>query len=210
MITPRPHDLIWLADPRRCLAGEALPDWVSLEALGTMPVVVRRDACRPGAIPVGLRGQTRAQRFGTWIAPTDIGRIVTPMEIAARRGWRERTDLAALPAIRTLEGVAQRLDATGLRWGVTGGAGYSVASGANVLHADSDLDLVVYAARRPSDAQAGLLADLLHAGPARIDMQIDTPFGGFSLLERLRTGGRVLLKTARGPWLCADPWQPPS
>ncbi|CAG2157344.1 malonate decarboxylase holo-ACP synthase [Cupriavidus numazuensis] len=203
---PAPHDLLWLADARRALCGVVLPDWVSLAALDTIPVVVRRDARRTGAIAIGLRGRSREERFGTWVSPVDVARVVTPMDIAASRAWRH-PELAALAAIRTLDAVADALDARNIRWGVGGSAGFTLASGINVLHAQSDLDLLVYADHSLSLANADLLAALQDAGPARIDIQVDTPQGGFSFLEWRRTRGKVLLKTAHGPRMCADPWR---
>jgi phosphoribosyl-dephospho-CoA transferase len=207
MPRPAPHDLLWLADPRRSLNGVALPDWVSLAGLAATPVVVRRDARRPDAIPVGIRGACRAERFGTWIAPADVARVVTPVDIAASRAWR-RPELLALPAIRTLDAAVDALDALQVRWGVGGSAGFTLASGINALHAQSDLDLLVYADSPLPQADADLLAMLQDAGPARIDIQVDTPQGGFSFLEWRRYRGKVLLKTAQGPRMCANPWQP--
>ncbi len=204
---PAPHDLLWLADPRRSLSGVALPDWVSLATLAATPVVVRRDACRDDAVPVGLRGATRAERFGTWIAPADVARVVTPADIAASRAWR-RPELLALAVIRTLDAAADALDAQHIRWGIGGSVGFTLASGINVLHAQSDLDVLVCADRPLQQADADLLAALQDAGPARIDIQVDTPHGGFSFLEWRRNRGKVLLKTAQGPRMCADPWQP--
>ncbi|SOZ26439.1 Phosphoribosyl-dephospho-CoA transferase [Cupriavidus taiwanensis] len=205
---PAPHDLVWLDDPASALARAALPAWVSLPALDDTPLVVRRDRRRPGEIPVGLRGRTRAERFGTWIARSAIRKLVTPMELAARRAWRLRPELMALPAIRLLEAIADRLDGAGIHWGVAGSAGFSLACARNVLHADSDLDLLVNADRSLAASHLKLLAELQRAAPVRIDIQVATPYGGFALLERLRSGGRVLLKTDHGPYLCDDPWQP--
>ncbi|SOY46057.1 Phosphoribosyl-dephospho-CoA transferase [Cupriavidus taiwanensis] len=206
--SPAPHDLVWLDDPACALARAALPAWVALPALHDTPLVVRRDGRRPGEIPVGLRGRTRAERFGTWIAPSAICKLVTPMDLAARRAWRLRPELAAWPAIRALEAIAGRLDAAGVHWGVAGSAGFSLACARNVLHADSDLDLVVKADRPLAADQLQLLGELQRTAPVRVDIQVATPYGGFALLERLRSGGKVLLKTDRGPVLCDDPWQP--
>ncbi|QYY28053.1 malonate decarboxylase holo-ACP synthase [Cupriavidus pinatubonensis] len=206
MSRPAPHDLLWLADARRALGGVALPDWVSVAALDTTPVVVRRDARRKDAIAIGLRGRSREERFGAWVSPADVARVVTPVEIAASRAW-QRPELAALAAIRTLDAVADALDARNIRWGVGGSAGFTLASGIHVLHAQSDLDLLVYAEQSLPQADADLLSSLQDAGPARIDIQVDTPQGGFSFLEWRRTGGKVLMKTAHGPRMCADPWQ---
>jgi phosphoribosyl-dephospho-CoA transferase len=205
---PAPHDLLWLDNPASALERDAMPAWVSLPALHDTPVVVRRDGRRPGQIPVGLRGRTRAERFGTWIAPSEIRKIVTPMDLAAQRAWRLRGDLTALPVIRALEAIADRLDDAAVEWGVTGSAGFSLACARNVLHDDSDLDLVVKADRPLAASHLQLLGELQRTAPVRTDIQIATPYGGFSLLERLRGGGRVLLKTEHGPRLCDDPWQP--
>ncbi|MCY1285313.1 Phosphoribosyl-dephospho-CoA transferase [compost metagenome] len=205
---PAPHDLVWLDDPASALEREALPAWVSLPALHDTPVVVRRDGRRPGEIPVGLRGRTRAERFGAWIAPAAISQLVTPMDLAARRAWRQRPDLAALPVIRALEAIADPLDAAGIDWGVSGSVGFSLACAHNVLHADSDLDLVVKADQPMAASHLRLLGGLQRSAPVRVDIQVATPYGGFSLLERLRSGGRALLKTGHGPCLCGDPWQP--
>ncbi|MFS8931398.1 malonate decarboxylase holo-ACP synthase [Cupriavidus taiwanensis] len=205
---PAPHDLVWLDDPAGALERDALPAWVSLPALHDTPVVVRRDGRRPGQVPVGLRGRTRAERFGTWIAPWAIRKLVTPMDLAAQRAWRLRPDLAALPAIRALVAIADRLDGAGFHWGVAGSAGFSLACARNVLHANSDLDLVVQADQPPAASHLQLLGELQRTAPVLVDIQVATPYGGFSLLERLRSGGRVLLKTDHGPCLCDDPWQP--
>ncbi|WP_427313228.1 malonate decarboxylase holo-ACP synthase [Cupriavidus sp. H39] len=205
---PAPHDLVWLDDPASALAHAALPEWIALPALLETPLVVRRDCRRPGEIPVGLRGRTRAERFGTWITPSAIRKRVTPMQLAVQRAWRLNPMLAALPAIRALEAMADSLDAAGIHWGVTGSVGFTLACARNVLHAGSDLDLIVRADRPLPPGHLYLLGELQRTAPASVDIQVATPYGGFSLLERLRSGGRVLLKTGHGPRLCDDPWQP--
>jgi phosphoribosyl-dephospho-CoA transferase len=97
-----------------------------------------------------------------------------------------------------------------VNWGVTGGAGFTLASGIDVLHAGSDLDLLVTAPVPLAPGTGRALAALLDDVDARIDIQVSTPFGAFALRERARTGGRVLLKTANGPVMSEDPWHPRS
>ena len=65
----------------------------------------------------------------------------------------------------------------------------------------------------PLASVAGALrgvAGLLDDSEARIDMQVETPFGAFALREWLRTGGAVLLKTSHGPVLTNDAWSKPA
>jgi phosphoribosyl-dephospho-CoA transferase len=173
------------------------------------PVVVRRDLPRDGRIPVGLRGRRREERHATWIDAAQCARVMSPFAIARAARWQDHPRRLALPALRTLARIAPLLDARGLQWGVTGAAGFTLASGLDVLHPGSDVDLLIDAAAPLDQADEQWLAALIDDGTeARLDIQIATPHGGFALLERLRTGGRVLLKTATGPVRCADPWQP--
>jgi phosphoribosyl-dephospho-CoA transferase len=74
------------------------------------------------------------------------------------------------------------------------------------LRPDSDLDLLVRAPRRLADGTLAALVALQGGAGCRVDVQVDTGIGGFALLEYAR-GGKVLLKTARGPVLVEDPWR---
>lgn len=199
----RAHDLLWLR-PAACAGEAALPDWVEPD----WPVVVRR-APQAGRdlIPVGLRGRTRNQRHATWVAPARVARCCTPEALARERGWERRCG-GGLGCLDTLARIAPMLDAAGLAWGPTGSVGFALASGVDILHPQSDLDLLVRA-ERPLDAdQIVLLQSLkLHAA-CRLDVQVDTGHGGFALDEWLAGRRTVLLKTTGGPRLVGNPWQP--
>jgi phosphoribosyl-dephospho-CoA transferase len=133
-------------------------------------------------------------------------RSLTPEEIARRASTSAAVRASALPCLRTLARVAVVLNALPLVWGVTGGVGFTLASGFDVLRFDSDLDLLV---RAPSIADADALrsvAALLRDLEVRVDVQVETSFGAFALQEWLRTGGPVLLRTNCGPVLVDDAW----
>jgi len=210
MHTPRPHDLIWLRDPEAFAAEAALPEWADAAWLARAPVVVRRDRASDGRIPVGLRGRLRSQRHAAWIPAAQCARVVTPADIAGGKRWQSHPRRNEVAALRALAQLAPRFDALPWQWGVTGAVGFSLASGIDVLHADSDVDLLVTTAQPLTQAEAQRLGALLETGAeARFDIQVATPYGAFALRERLRTGARVLLKTDTGPILCTDPWEPP-
>jgi phosphoribosyl-dephospho-CoA transferase len=209
MDAPQPHDLIWLGDPEAFAAQAALPDWAGAAWLARAPVVVRRDRAPDGRIPIGLRGMLRWQRHAAWLPAAQCAKIVTPTDIASQARWHLHPRRAEIPALRTLARLAPWLDALSCEWGVTGAIGFALASGIDVLHAGSDVDLLLVSAQPLTQAEAQALGALLEAGEeARLDIQVATPYGAFALRERLRTGGRVLLKTDTGPVLCTDPWQP--
>jgi phosphoribosyl-dephospho-CoA transferase len=207
----RPHDLLFAHAPEAFLPGGARPDWLDDGAwMARAPLVVRREAAGPGRIPVGARGPLRKQRCAGYLAPPAVARRVTPERLAAAVVGSPALDLRVaadkLPCIAALLTLAPRLQALGLDWGPAGGAGFLLASGLAVLRADSDLDLLVRAPRPLPPAQIDALSALQANAPCRIDIQVDTGHAGFALNEFLR-GGRVMLKTATGPVLVADPWQ---
>lgn len=203
----RPHDLLWIRSRHALVAAEALPDWASAGRLADAPVVVRREQLAdPLLVPVGLRGETRAQRIRCHVRHDAVLRLMRPEDLLSGAAWQNRIALPRFQVVLALEALAPLLDATGLCWGPTGSMGFSLATGVPVIHADSDLDLVVRAPVRLTAAQARSLQVAIEQSACRVDMQIDTGHGGFSFAEWIRDK-RVLLKTGAGPVLIYDPWQ---
>ena len=125
------HDLLWGMTPAHVPADA--PAWV-LEALGAgHPVVVRRAIAEPGYVAVGVRGRLREQRFAARMPLAAVQRRLIP---EALRGVISPRDL---PALRTLDQLRPVLAQE--TWGVTGSAGFELASGIAAAHPDSDLDL---------------------------------------------------------------------
>jgi phosphoribosyl-dephospho-CoA transferase len=203
----RPHDLLWLADASTLTFEEPRPAWATAPWLAVAPVVVRRAMLSdPQLLPVGLRGAMRNERCAAQVPVEQVLRVKTPEDVAVAWWCRDRPEPQLLPCLQALTALAPALNDMPLEWGVTGSVGFTLASGFDVLREDSDLDLLV---RTTSPADADLLHqvdDLIKDQTIRIDIQVQTPSGGFALREWTRTGGRVLLKTATGPVLCDDPW----
>lgn len=195
----RPHDLLWTDNADALIFPGAAPAWAMQRS--ELPLVVRRDLPRDGAIPVGIRGATRAQRAAAWLPPAAVRRRVTPQALVA--GLSAASPFADLPPVRALLTLAAQ--PWRWAWGVTGSCGYALATGLPVMHADSDLDLTVRCPQPAERAALQALAQRLRTLPCRVDMQIETPHGGFALNEWLRDG-RVLLKTNGGPYLTDAPW----
>lgn len=202
----RPHDLLWLNRPlHKCLPD--VPEWAN----PLWPVVVRRAIAPSGqTVPVGVRGLARHQRHPGWLDIGCMAGVVTP-ETLARNHIPAKNDPAHAttrpPAcIETLARIAPMLEKTGLAWGPTGAVGFWLACGAPVLHAGSDLDLVVHAPHPLQPEVIGLLQRLASRSCCRLDIQIDTGRGAFALAEWLAGRSRILLKTAAGPQLVVDPW----
>lgn len=197
MNAPQPHDLLWGMAPG-ALPAEA-PAWAAQVVAAGQPVVVRRAACAAGWVAVGVRGEGRAQRLAALMRLADVSRQSSPEALR----WQGESPWAALQALAS---VAPVLDASGLAWGPTGGVGYQLATGVNVLHAASDLDLLLRTPQPLTRAKARELLDILDCGPCRIDVQLETPAGAIALREWAGMARRVLLKSALGAQLVADPW----
>ncbi|KHK57754.1 phosphoribosyl-dephospho-CoA transferase [Ralstonia sp. A12] len=201
----RAHDLLWVSEMPTTADGAPLPDWAVAACRQGAPVVVRRaPRGADGSIPVGLRGSGRSERCAATAAASTVTRVITPEALATTTV--AIADNAPFAALRTVRALATELNALGWAWGPTGGAGFALATGLPVLHADSDLDLVVRMPHAPSAAQRDHLVRLLDDIECRVDLQIDTGHGGFALRDWLASPHKTLLKTDHGPRLVADPW----
>lgn len=114
--------------------------------------------------------------------------------------------LSALPALAALQQLRNTLNRLGLAWGVSGSAGFELATGIPTLTASSDLDLILRTPLPIPRSQARALLAQLHNAPCRIDLQLQTPAGGVALNDLARSDGPVLLKAADGARLVNDPW----
>ena len=205
MSLPRPHDLVWSSQRPLAGQGDVLPDWVTHGWQTHLPLVVRRDRQQAHRLAVGIRGISRSQRAAAWLDPAHIVRVVTPQSLVADVNLLLSSAFVSQPPVQAL--IALVGMALPWSWGVTGSCGYALATDIPVMHASSDLDLMI---RCDTPCQAEMFADfhraLAHL-PCRTDVQINTPQGGFALSEWLR-GGDVMLKTDFGPCLVRNPWQP--
>lgn len=199
--TLRPHDLIWLT---ACDALEGITEsWVDSVWHTGLPVVVRRDVDDAGRIPVGVRGLKRDQRAAGWVNAACVTRVVSPEDLSAQ-GDLLRSPFITQPPVQVALQLAQQ--AWPWTWGITGSTGYALATGIPVIHADSDLDLLIRAPQPLPAAAFERWQTQLSSALCRADTQVETPSGGFALNEWLRDG-KALLKTRRGPRLVADPWR---
>ncbi|WP_454864087.1 malonate decarboxylase holo-ACP synthase [Pseudomonas hormoni] len=193
------HDLLWGMTPEQ-LPVDA-PAWVVESISAGQPVVVRRALSAPDFIAVGVRGRLREQRFATVMSIDTISRCVRPE--ALRHVSIDRD----LPAVHALTQLRPLLDDYGWAWGVSGSAGFELASGFQALHERSDLDLILRTPQPLDRLKAQALVKILDAAVCQVDMQLQTPFGAVALREWAGPARRVLLKNAREACLVIDPWE---
>lgn len=203
----RAHDLLRLT---RLEPVDGEPSWVR-DAFARAPfAVVRRAEAAAGFVAAGVRGETRAQRFGTWINVEDIESSIAPESLRDVDPLAQRAAFAAFVALAALRDEANVLNA--FVWGPTGSAGFELATQVPTINESSDLDLLIRMPKRCDAATIKALADTLaraaqHAG-TRVDAQIETPSGGVALAELAAGKPRVLVRASDGARFVADPWQP--
>ncbi|MEQ5843418.1 malonate decarboxylase holo-ACP synthase [Paraburkholderia acidicola] len=206
----QPHDLLRLRDIQH---ADDEPEWVRDAWMRAPFAVVRRarTLAAEGLVPVGLRGITRAQRYGTWAKTSDIEQCIAPEDLCDVELFTLPASRHTLPAFVAL--TALRSDACYLHtfvWGPTGSAGFELATHALTVTPTSDLDLLIRVPEPLSHANALLLLGELqraaqHSG-TRVDAQLETPSGGIALAEYAAGKPRVLARSAHGPHLIDNPW----
>nr|WP_314560485.1 malonate decarboxylase holo-ACP synthase [uncultured Pseudomonas sp.] len=191
------HDLLWGMTPAH-LPADA-PAW-AVEVIGAgQPVVVRRAITQPGLVAVGVRGRLREQRLAAEMPIAAVQRRVVPEALCGVVSPRNLPALRALTALQTV--LANET------WGVTGSAGFELATGIEALHAQSDLDLILRTPEPLARGDAEDLLAMLETAECAVDLQLQTPFGAVALREWASASRRVLLKTVSGAHLVLDPWQ---
>ncbi|MCK3824902.1 malonate decarboxylase holo-ACP synthase [Pseudomonas sp. W2Aug9] len=191
------HDLLWGMTPAH-LPADA-PAWVRDALSAGHPVVVRRAITKAGQVAVGVRGRLREQRYGAVMPVAAVQRRVAPEDL------RQVISPRDLPALRALDQLRPVL--AQYHWGVSGSAGFELASGVEALHAMSDLDLILRTPEPLDRNAARALLAKFDTAPCAVDLQLQTPFGAVALREWATGSRRVLLKTTGGAHLVLDPWQ---
>ena len=202
---PLVHDLVLLNSYEVNAAHAAETDWI-INTLKQCPwVVVRRTLAPDGKISIGIRGEERHQRAGCFACYEQIEKLLSPKHLQSDLIARDRR---ALPALQSLIFIEKELSSFPLDWGPGGSVGYELASERHVVHAKSDLDLVIRAPESLDRKFAEELWAILLASPGKIDCRVETPACGFSLEEYVRSEtASLLVRTPAGPVLVSDPWQ---
>lgn len=198
------HTLVRIRGPQALATapGSDPPAW-SAESLRRAPwVVVRRAQIQDGLVPVGVRGESRQQRFAAWLSPEEALEVVAPQALVSC------TPTRAIPALAVLGHVEKIMCEHGLagRWGPGGSVGFELASRNPTVTSLSDLDLVLEVDRPDLiTSHAASLWGALTRLPVRIDALLETSEGAVVLSEYARVcrseSRTFVLRTPTGPRL---------
>lgn len=196
-----PHDLLKV-NPRDIISHSLIPEWV-VHSLETAPfVVVRRVYAPKGQAAIGVRGKKRYERFGAFLPENCIIKQIKPEDLAAIDQLKDKQ----LLVFAAMELAKDIFNAHRISWGPGGSVGFELASGVETVTSKSDLDLIVRSPEPLEVCKVREIVEELKKCPVRVDVQVETPAGAFSLVEYARGSGQVLIKTMFGPKLSSNPW----
>jgi phosphoribosyl-dephospho-CoA transferase len=145
-------------------------------------VVVRRPVISEGVVSVGVRGRSREQRYAARMNVCDVRAVYSPQQLRLDvEAVKELT--CSAPACRALAALQQRWSALPLRWGPVGSVGFALASGVEVVHAASDLDVAVFVNAPLTEALIEELQQGVRGHACAVDVLLETPLGGVALAE---------------------------
>ncbi|WP_221563108.1 malonate decarboxylase holo-ACP synthase [Alkalihalobacillus sp. TS-13] len=196
----QPHDLLKLKKENQLMKTEGLPEWLSRSVSDVRFVVVRREPIVDGNIPIGVRGKSRNERFGTFIPFDDIIECVTPEQLAAQRKWKSHPHYDDYDLFQSLDLVESILQKYRLLWGPTGSVGFQLASGQHTVTETSDLDIIIRANEIPINMAESIISEFQQA-KVRIDPLIEMQHGAVSLIEYSKQNQPFLIRTLEGPKL---------
>lgn len=193
------HDLLWGMTVDQ-LDGSA-PIWAIEAMQAGHPVVVRRAITDSSMIAVGIRGNARHQRYATQMPKSAIIRCVNPEQLV-------NIDLQAFPHLqKRLVGIANVMEYFAVQWGYAGSVGFELATGIQVVHAQSDIDLIMRMPNYLDKQLAHQMLIQLEETTEKVDVQLQTPHGGVALKEWARGSSKILLKSSHAAVLVENPWQ---
>lgn len=199
---PQAHDLLFVSEIQyihQPFIG------FSEQELHSRPVVVRRDILPSNLIPIGVRGKTRTERFAAGVLKQHLLQITTPEEIVKERKWLNSNHQELDKHWQTLEKIDYFMRQNQIEWGLLGSLGFELVSHIPTGNGSSDIDLRICYKTKPPDELLTQIHYALSQLPIAVDIQIETPIGGFALHEWILKKS-AMMKTNRGPLITTNHW----
>ncbi|MEK9196953.1 malonate decarboxylase holo-ACP synthase [Ureibacillus sp. 179-F W5.1 NHS] len=192
------HDIVKFNNLDQLEPISVIPEWVYDAQSAANYGVVRRMPVSNQLIPIGLRGNSREQRFGTFIHENHVVEVITPNSLVNRID--RFNNKFYYPILNEIRDQFQKFD---LIWGPTGSIGFEIATSINVTTGKSDIDLSIYV----DSIEESLLEEVgkcLNGFSKPIDVQVEVPnIGAFLLKDYLSNKDQgFIVRTAFGPHLC--------
>lgn len=180
-----------------------LPIWAVRSLTETPYVVVRRGKIT-SHIPVGIRGETKQQRFAWGVSPEEVLDIIKPQDLLTslldekiiNSYWYHI--LMPLKRQLNLWKQAPCLKRELQSIGISGSVGFELATGKKVTNSHSDVDLLFFVNRTISQNSCLQILDFLNTLEIKVDPVLVVDEEWISLEEYALSSGSYLIKTMDG------------
>ena len=203
----KPHDIIKVKNIDEIIRNVKDCRWIE-ETLKKAPfVVVRRGEFIEGEVPIGIRGKTRDERYGTYLKRENILEVIVPQDISEKKLWLTNNHIRTSEIFNALKITDSVLKEKNLKWGPTGSTAFELVSDVETINKNSDLDILIKVPNFFCINEAKEINEKLQKVPCKIDIQLEVPRGIISLVEYGRGANPILLRTNEGYSLVKNPWE---
>lgn len=185
------HDLVYLKSMDQIEFFGDYPNWMSEDEMARGIAVVRRMKVEDGKVAIGFRGDNRSKRFAAITTICNIKRVIRPFDILTN----------SFPAThdQALTDIKKLLDS--FKWGIGGSVGFSMATGMNVCHEKSDIDIILYCEKLKELDQLKPILSQLQKSSHRVDVQVELLGVGAVVLADYLENPSFIVRTGTGPIL---------
>lgn len=185
------HDLVYLKSMDQIDYFCDYPVWMDEDEMAQGIAVVRRMKVEAGKVAIGFRGDNRSKRFAAITTISNIKRVIRPFDVL----------INPYPAthVQSLTYTEKILD--GFKWGIGGSIGFSMGTGINVCHENSDIDIILYCEKLQELDQLKPILSELQKSPQRVDVQVEILGVGAVVLADYLNHSSFIVRTSTGPIL---------
>lgn len=185
------HDIVYLKSMDQLDFFEPFQDWMQQDEMAQGIAVVRRMKVIDGKVAIGFRGNHRSKRFAAITSMSNIQRVIRPFDIIH--------NIVPVTHKQTLQTIEKVL--AGHKWGIGGSVGFSMATGINVCHEQSDVDIIIYCNKISEMDQFSQLPSQLGSCTHLVDIQVEIIGIGAVVLTDYLHHSSFILRTGTGPIL---------
>ncbi|MEK4424845.1 malonate decarboxylase holo-ACP synthase [Solibacillus sp. FSL K6-1523] len=185
------HDIVFLYSNEEVEIFEQKPHWMLTDEMANRIAVVRRLKVTGEKVAIGFRGNNRSKRFAAFTSAQNIERIIKPVDVL-----QFVPPVSHEKSIKQLKEILQHFE-----WGIGGSVGFSMATGIQVCHEQSDIDVIIYMDSIAEVSKLETLKPKLSQCENKLDIQIEMKGLGGVVLDDVLNNEKFIVRTSTGPIL---------
>lgn len=185
------HDIVFLKSNEAVEIFEHKPNWLFIDEMANRIAVVRRMKVAGEKVAIGFRGNNRSKRIAAFTSLQNIERFIRPIDVL-----QLQPPASHEKSIKLLKDILHHF-----KWGIGGSVGFSMATGIQVCHEKSDIDVIIYMDSISEVSKLESLVSKLSLCENKLDIQIEIRGLGGIVLEDFFNNEKFIVRTPTGPIL---------